>query len=148
MAHLFTKKHPAICGLVIGKGWLYRILFWRLLGSAGSYPQEQADWLEAEWLHLLSTFEWQSHPMLDQLYLSILGYFYFKGIIEGFCNSKPLAEKIQSVYACRLLAPLLVRFYRENERLRQPLPDHHQAWILNRLARWGVKEAKWQHHLT
>lgn len=144
MAYLFAKKHPAVRRLVIGRGWSYRILYWRLLGSLGTYPRQRADWLEAEWLHLLSAFEWQPHPLLDQLYLSVLGYFYFKGIIEEICKSKPLAESVQNVYASRLLAPLLVRFYRESKRLNAPLPDHHGAWVLNRLAGWGVKEAAWE----
>jgi len=137
MAHLFVKKHPSVRRLVIGRGWLFRILYWWLLGKVDSYPKEGADWLEAEWLHLLSAFEWKSHPLLDQLYLSVLGYFYAKGIIEGYLKGKPVVEQVIHVYAHRLLAPLLVRFIRQSVRLGEPLPDHHGPWVVRRLYQWG-----------
>lgn len=137
MAHLFAKKHPSVRRSVIGRGWLPRLLYWWLLGKVASYPKKGADWLEAEWLHLLSAFEWKSHPMIDQLYLSVLGYFYAKGIIEGTLKGKPIAEQVIGVYAHRLLASLLVRFVRESVRLGEPLPDHHGAWVLHRLSQWG-----------
>jgi hypothetical protein len=105
-----------------------------------NYPAESTAWLEAETLHLLNALEWSSHKLLDPLYLKALNYFYYKGLIFGtFGEGSVLAKRVHSVYAHRILLPLLAWFFRESQRVGEPIPDDHGEWVLNSLSRFGVR---------
>jgi glycosyltransferase involved in cell wall biosynthesis len=140
MACVLVKKHPEMAHHVMGKSWPYRTLYWRLLSSLRNYPAESAAWLEAETLHLLNALEWSSHKLLDPLYLKALNYFYYKGLIFGtFGEGSVLAKRVHGVYAHRILLPLLAWFFRESQRVGEPIPDDHGEWVLNSLSRFGVR---------
>ena len=120
--------------MIIGKRWPLQILFWRTLSLLKKYSSESTCWLEAEILHLLSAFEWQPHELLDSLYLKVLNYFYYKGLIYGTLGDSPVSQQVHNVYAHRVLLPLLTWFVQENERIRKPFPDQHGPWMLNRFS--------------
>jgi glycosyltransferase involved in cell wall biosynthesis len=138
MASKFVEKYPEVTSLIIGKKWPYKLYYWRLLANLRTYSLESTDWLEAELLHLLSEFEWVSHVLLDSLYLRILTYYFYKGLIFGVLGNSLEAQKVHSMYAHRVLVPLLAWFVRESEDYSVPLPGLHGPWILNRLQMFTV----------
>ncbi len=118
MACLLARKHPPARKWLVGRGWPYRFLGWRLLASLQKYPAGDLESLENRAIHWASQHEWVSHPMLDRAYLTILSYFYMKGLVYGAYDAyEPLADleasgratQVAHILARRRLAPLLSR---------------------------------------
>lgn len=133
MASKFIEKYPEVTSSIIGKKWPYQLYYWRFLAALRTYSPECTDWLESEFLHLLSEYEWVEHALLDSLYLQVLSYYFYKGLIYGVLGKSLEAQKVHRLYAYRVLVPLLSWFVRESERISAPLPDMHGPWVLNRL---------------
>jgi glycosyltransferase involved in cell wall biosynthesis len=138
MASKFIEKYPEVTSSIIGKKWPYKLYYWRFLAALRTYSPECTDWLESEFLHLLSEYEWVEHAFLDSLYLQVLSYYFYKGLIYGVLGKSLEAQKVHRLYAHRALVPLLSWFVRESERISAPLPDMHGPWVLNRLKMLSV----------
>ena len=117
MACFMVQKHPETERSILGRKWPLRVARWRLLANFQDYPQETTHRLETSLLHLSSHYEWTPHPLLDHLYLEILMYFFFKGVIYGRFGETPLARRIHGLCAQEFLAPLAKRFNQENKHL-------------------------------
>jgi len=133
MACVLVKKYPEITHKIIGRRWPYQTYFWRMIGLFEDYSPKSAEWLENEVKHLLSAYEWTPSSMLDMLYLKVLNYFFYKGLIHGTFGEGDLSRRVNAVYAHRVLVPLLIWFIKENRRLMEPFPNEHGPWVLNRL---------------
>jgi glycosyltransferase involved in cell wall biosynthesis len=107
MAVLLVKKHPELRGVIMGDLWHLKALRWRLQAMLHTYPPGLADRLENECLHLLGAHEWTPHPQLDQIYIRSLGYFYFKGLIDGTFGASTTANRVHNLRAFRVLSPIL-----------------------------------------
>lgn len=109
MAALFAAKHPETAALL-------RVTQTRLLAALPVLTAVDrlrrgaldAAALEGHVLTLASSFEWTPHPLLDELYLGALDYFWQKGIIVGVFGTR--AGRVVEAYAATALAPLLRRF--------------------------------------
>ena len=134
MACVLAKKHPETAKIVVGRSFWLRSAYWRALAAAGRYPSSDTDWLESETLHLLSAYEWKKNPLIDQLYLRVLNYYYQKGLIYGNFGETPLARRIHDVFARRALIPGLSWFFNESERIQGWVPEDQGPWILNRFS--------------
>lgn len=106
MACLLAKKHPRTSRLVMGKGWRLHKLRWRMLAASRSNPIPDVDPLENELLHWLSEHEWQPVPNLDDIYLKVLNYYFYKGLIYGSFGDTQVGKRIHAQYALKVLAPL------------------------------------------
>jgi glycosyltransferase involved in cell wall biosynthesis len=138
MATKFIEKYPEVRTSIVGRKWPYQLYYWRLLSALGKYSPGSTDWLESECLHLLSEYEWREHALLDHLYLQILRYYFYKGLIYGALGESDETQKVRSLYADRVLVPLLSWFIQESERISEPLPDLHGPWMKNRLEMFRV----------
>ena len=138
MAYVFVKKYPETTHKIIGKRWPYQIYFWRMMGFIKPPSLQNADWLENEVKHLLSVYEWIPCNTLDILYLKVLNYFFYKGLIHGAFGEGDLSQKVNAVYAHRVLVPMLRWFIKENMHSKEPFPNEHGPWVLNRLRTQGM----------
>ncbi len=107
MGCALANKRPQLRGLFEEE--LGRMERYRLEANGVHFPA-LADWLEAETLRLASRYEWLSHPMLDNLYLETLRYFYEKGWIEAHFADDPQPQRVHTGHARLSLAPLLASF--------------------------------------
>ena len=135
MACVLAKKHPETAKIVIGKSFWPRKYYWRVLSALRNYSSSDTDRLESETLRLLSAYEWEKNPFIDTLYLRVLNYYYYKGLIYGNFGETPLARRIHNVFARRALIPGLSWFFHESERIQGWLPKDHGPWILDRFSR-------------
>jgi predicted DCC family thiol-disulfide oxidoreductase YuxK len=76
--------------IIYGKGLKYKLIFARLINIVDPflYTRKQAavqevNRLEHILLRLLSFYENQPQPLLDNLYMKSFQYFLYKGILEG-----------------------------------------------------------------
>ena len=109
-AVLLVRKHPELQGLIMGKRWPLHLLRWRLQSRLKPCPPDTAARLEDEYLHLASTHEWAPHPRLDQLYITLLSYFFYKGLIDGTIDDPESARPIHNVHAYRVLSNIKTWF--------------------------------------
>lgn len=105
MAGVLIEKHPELTRLIRGRRWPWRTLLWRILASFQSSQTDHAESIEQEAMHLASTYEWARHDLLDRLYLRILDYFYFKGLLFGLLGESLKTAQLCDVYARRALKP-------------------------------------------
>jgi glycosyltransferase involved in cell wall biosynthesis len=109
MARLLANKHPATRKKLLGGKWPYRLLGWRILTSVQKNLADELAGLENQALHWASQHEWTPHPMLDRAYLTILLYFYTKGLVYGQYGDTERAARTANLLAQRRLAPLLAQ---------------------------------------
>ena len=112
MACLLVKKHPAARNLLLGRWWRIHLLNLRLSSMLRPHPSNDVSQMEIQALNLASAYEWAPHMLLDQLYLRLLSYFYYKGMIQGSLRHEADAEKVTRTFASRVLPPLLVQVSR------------------------------------
>ena len=123
MAALFATKHPQLASDL-------RVKQTRLLGTlplAVAVDRAlqrclDAATLEQQVVSLCSTYEWTPHPLLDNLYLGVLDYYWQKGLIDGVFANPRRAEKVRDAYASAALAPLLRRFIEHALHIGIPVP--------------------------
>jgi glycosyltransferase involved in cell wall biosynthesis len=133
MATILLRKHPAL-------NYMFRAQYYRLLHLLKrpktviqSLPPETVGWLENSTCRLLSLYEWDARPFLDQFYLAVLDYFYYDGVFLGLF--KPgLASRMRSAHARGYLLPALARFLVEAAAQRDPIPEIYAPRLLDRLA--------------
>jgi GT2 family glycosyltransferase len=110
MACVLVKKHPEIREMIMGRGWQIRKLQFNtrsVLGRPqGGGAAEITNMLENEMLHTLSLYEWTESFQLDRVYIEVLKYFYYKGLIEGTTEDAVQRQKILSECARKFLAPV------------------------------------------
>ncbi|MCK4727196.1 MAG: hypothetical protein KAT29_15390, partial [Anaerolineales bacterium] len=113
MACVLIKKHPELKWGIYGKRWYLHYPQLLIASSLYSGPPDAANRLEAQNLHLLSSYEWEPHPMLDEVYITSLYYFFYKGLIHGTRGESPLGIRMCNVLAQRMLAPTLEMLIRK-----------------------------------
>jgi glycosyltransferase involved in cell wall biosynthesis len=91
-----------------------------------------APWLEAETLKLASSYEWSTHPRLEELYRESLQYFCEKGMIDAYYAGDPGIGYIHAVHAQLSLAPLLAGFLRDAR--PWPFPVGYGSWLRDQCA--------------
>lgn len=136
MANVLIKKHPELARLarvdkvksLISLGLLYR------LSSTTSKLPGIANWIEEQVLHLLSAYEWQSHQLLDGLYIQVLEYFWRKGIIDGAFENSPLLDDIRNAYTIRALGSILSQFLPKASEQKIPVPIGDMHHIKQKLS--------------
>jgi glycosyltransferase involved in cell wall biosynthesis len=106
MASLLVKKHPGTGRLILGKRWLLRNL--RSLGRTliGKRDKYQIDELEFNMKLKLSFYEWTAPNLLDRFYGEALGYFFQKGLLQGFFGKSAITQKILGAEAHRVYSLL------------------------------------------
>jgi glycosyltransferase involved in cell wall biosynthesis len=82
---------------------------------------------------LASFYEWYPHRLVDALYLALLDYFYYSGVIEGTSLAAYRKKALVSALARKYLIPALKYFFREAVRLSIPLPPGYDHNLLHRL---------------
>ncbi|MEW5870927.1 MAG: glycosyltransferase family 2 protein [Chloroflexota bacterium] len=106
MAYKLVQQHPNVAGLIMGRGWLLDWLGW----SSGALLQPRVPLLTSELenacMHWLSAHEWEPHPLLDQAYLTVLRYYFKKGLIDGAIKNPKLAGRVNHVHAQQTLGKL------------------------------------------
>jgi hypothetical protein len=106
MACVLIRKHPELRSLIMGRSWRFRLLQWRILAQYRSPSSETVARLENQFLHWLSAHEWTPHPKLDLIYLTVLRYYYYKGLITGIFGETSLANKITNNCSQKILLPV------------------------------------------
>lgn len=135
MACVFADKHPEIIKIIVGKRWRFQKILWRFMGTIRPNSSQFANWLETQILHLLNAYEWTDHRLTDSLYLGVLNYYYYKGLIYGTYGESKLCRSVHNIYAQRVLVSLLSRFLRQCEQIGEELPEEYGPWLLNALRR-------------
>ena len=107
MACLLARKHPSASKWLMGKAWPYHLLVWSALARFQKPLGESLGSLENRALHWASQHEWVPHPDLDRAYLTILSYFFTKGVAYGTYGDTPQSNRIANFLAQRRLVPLL-----------------------------------------
>jgi glycosyltransferase involved in cell wall biosynthesis len=136
MACVLNRKHPGVAGR---SSLLLRRFGTPIDWLAGFYRglkpscKGVLDWLEWIALHLASYYEWIPNPLLDDLYLKLLAYFWYKGVIYGSYRNPEDARRINEVYAFRRLNPMIKGFIITAQSLGIPLPPGYDAHMLQEL---------------
>jgi len=117
MACVLVQKHPKTKWKILGKSWPLLIASWKVKATLRTNSIHQTPSIEKKLLQLSSNYEWSSHPLLDELYLKILTYFYFKGVIYGMFKHTTTANRINSQNVNQFLVPLVNKFTQEIKRL-------------------------------
>ena len=113
MAHVLTRKHFPIA-------WFFRKQYYKvltLLSRSFLLPSTKVtvEWLEMVSLHVLNHYEWRHHRLLDYLYVEVLMYFYYKGLIDAMIRQPKLAQKVHHTHAGTTLLPALKKFAQISE---------------------------------
>lgn len=110
MACIVVRNHPDSKDLIFGEHWSLKLLRLRFQSQVQKLPADTADRLEKNLLHLASAYEWTAHPNLDQLYLRLLAYFFYKGAIFETFEDQQTAHAVNNASAMRILQPLTTQF--------------------------------------
>jgi GT2 family glycosyltransferase len=113
MALVLGKKHPDLRATVMGKNWLPHLVYLWLNSYLRPATKVQADKIESEMLRLVSGFEWLLDPIYDPLYVRILHYFYYKGIVQATFADTPFTERVVNSYTVYSLEKLLNWYHLE-----------------------------------
>ncbi len=112
MGALFLRKYPQVAFHYAFRPYFGRLL--RLLKRPGSLitplTLSLLTDLENKACRVASLYEWQSHTIIEQLYGSLLDYFFYAGFFEGYAPFAPLRRRLHSAHAMLYLAPALERF--------------------------------------
>ena len=110
MACILVEKHPEIREMIMGRGWQIRNFQFNtrslITRRRSVQPAQNANSLEDELLHSLSLYEWTASPHLDRVYIEVLKYFYYKGLIEGTTHDPALQQKLLNECAIQFLTPV------------------------------------------
>jgi glycosyltransferase involved in cell wall biosynthesis len=111
MAWLVTRKHLTGVGRVLFKQY-FRILslLWRPTTIWRTLSAEMISQLENRALHLASSYEWTPANRLDEFYIQILDYFYYKGLMDGILGNSFLVQRLHGAHAQQVLVPLIQTF--------------------------------------
>lgn len=109
-AWFLVKKHPAAARKLFRAIHKKSLLF-ALLRRKRATTREIFQQLEEEILHLASFYEWIPCPFTDILFLSVLDYFYFKGLSHAAYRDSDLALKALGIYVRLGLRPRLGEFF-------------------------------------
>ena len=123
MACILTQKHPELTRLIKGKNWALTALRLRFQSLLRPYPLEKAEQLERQLLYLASASESTENPLLNQFYLRLLRYFFYKGVIEGSFGNAGVGLRACSFNTRSVLEPLRSWFIQESFRLHTVLPQ-------------------------
>jgi GT2 family glycosyltransferase len=109
MACVLVQKHPELRKFMLGRKLPWKLFQARLCRRFFPVQAEVVQNLENRLLGLLSFYEYQPQPLLDSLYVKVLNYFYYKGILEGseviFRNGRN-SSKAEMVSACYAMSQL------------------------------------------
>lgn len=113
MGWLLTRKHPGVVR-TFGKQYARVLSLLRQPRRVlRAYSMEQVSRLETQALQLASFYEWTPHKLLDNLYLRVLDYFYYKGLIDGIFGQTVLGARLRGAHAACSLASWLSWFISE-----------------------------------
>jgi glycosyltransferase involved in cell wall biosynthesis len=88
--------------------------------------------LEETTCHMLSFYEWNPNQLLDWLYLRVLDYFYYDGVISGLFGESQMAQRLRGVHAARYLVPALLEYQNEAARSHIPTLDASRLeWLIS-----------------
>lgn len=130
MAGVLLRKHPSL--IYIKRFFFlqhYQRIVWLFCRPdilRSTLPSGTLDELELFACRLASFYEWadpQPHG-LNQLYDSVLDYFYFASFIEDFVGRKIFRRWVRSAHARLYLIPALIKFRRLTRRFQEPYPEH------------------------
>lgn len=130
MAHVLVNKHPELAEVIYGNGLPSRSRFFNLLSRLRPVSDARSTWLEAVILRLANYYELNSHLLLDQLYIKVLFYFFYKGLLVGAEQDPDRGRQVGNVYARRFLTYTLEWFLSEARSLKVPLPGGFDANLL------------------
>jgi hypothetical protein len=129
MACVLLQKHPELSSIIRGNKWLLKTLAWQLRVYIQPHVPARRDWLETHMMHAASALEWQSHQLLDSLYIRLLSYFYSKGMIIGAFGESERSERVQELFAGQTLVPLMALIQRDFSEASLSLPEGYGSWI-------------------
>ncbi len=122
MASVLTAKHPEL-------RFTFRAQYVRLLNSIRALKaflvplsDDAIDRLETFTCKVASFYEWSPNDLIDRLYLTVLDYFYYDGVIRGIFGTTGLTTRLRSAHARRYLIPGLRGFTREADQLNISVP--------------------------
>jgi glycosyltransferase involved in cell wall biosynthesis len=136
MLNILIRKQPQLLLNRVFAAQFYRIL--KLLTNYSSLSSplsvEAVREFEEEACRLASFYEWYEDPAaIDPLYLALLDYFYYAGVIEGMRLSSQWKERLHSALARRHLLPALRSFVGGAIRSSTPLPPGYDRLFLDHL---------------
>ena len=133
MACLLAKKHPELAGFlrVTKTKYLFGLGLIQQFNQDALSLAESATWLEELALHITSFYEWSSHPMLDDLYIKILEYFWRKGLIDGVFKASSSQAIVRNTYTLYYLGDFLKHFLAkaDSEKIPIPMKDYHDFYL-------------------
>jgi glycosyltransferase involved in cell wall biosynthesis len=120
MACLLISKHRLL--LYKFRAQLIRVagLLIQLESLMHPYSPRVLRELDETTCHMLSFYEWNPNHLLDWLYLRVLDYYYYDGVISGLFGETEMAQRLRSIHAERFLVPAL--FWYQNEATRNQIP--------------------------
>lgn len=132
MACVLVRKHPGLTPHIV-RGQFGRLLAF-IRHPRSRIPHQLIRKSETLALHLASYYEWMPNPLVDELYIRLLNYFYYKGLIEGLFGNTRLATPAHGAHAYTSLPPLFQWFFAEAERYDIPIPITGDSYSLDLLA--------------
>ncbi|HPH94616.1 MAG TPA: glycosyltransferase [Anaerolineaceae bacterium] len=126
---ILVRKQPGVLGIIGGQySLMMRNLLRGLIRPVGS--PELTAWLEEKALELCSFVEWSPNPLLDRLYVTILSYYYHKGVIDGtFGAGSFWATRANQSNAMRYLALNIGWYVQEADLEGIPLPASKESYL-------------------
>jgi glycosyltransferase involved in cell wall biosynthesis len=113
MAILLIKKHPLSSSNIVNFRRIGK-LFLKGIFTLEVNPYEYTQ-IEEKILLLASNYEWSKIDSLDSIYLEILNYYYYRGVIYGIFGPGRLGQKITTSFTQANL-PHLLELFAEGER--------------------------------
>ena len=123
MAIVLGKKHPVLRKTVLGKNWLPHLSFLGVKSIFRPASASQAGNIEKTMMLLASEFEWAPDQVSDWLYLQLLQYFYYKGIVAGAFSRTFLHSRVLHSYMYFSLASIINKLKIEYLIRQLPFPS-------------------------
>jgi GT2 family glycosyltransferase len=123
-ALVLGNKHPALRATVIGKNWLPHLGYLWFNSLIRPATLTQAVDLESRVLRMVSEFEWSPNQITDWLYIRLLHYFYYKGVVQAFFAKTPFSKRVINAYIVNSLVEVLKWYHLECKRNSVPFPKY------------------------
>jgi hypothetical protein len=119
MAGVLLAKHPSLRFSQAFRFHFRRVvnLFLQLREIVDPMPPREINEIEALACQIASHYEWSPNVLLDRLYMGILDYFYYDGVIRGLVTSQKTVQRLRSAHVERYLKSTLKSFSEEAGKL-------------------------------
>ncbi len=133
MATVFLAKHPNL--IYFFRNFYFPVLhlFKHPRDLYSRYSSDSLEQLENLACQLCGFYEWDANSLLDKLYIEVLDYFFQDGFIQGLFHYSKLQQRLRLTNARRFLAPRLLNFLRDAQRLGIQVPGGEISLLVRKI---------------